>query len=191
MKVRQLFKFIFCLLFMVTSCSKSDLEKISEYAQIVEKKDAQTLLDDLYIGADGDIASLGRILNASPSSINRIRKGDTVPTSKFEERIKEVSIYYVQNDQSFSKLRSVLDDEYAWYEIILDFPSHNPFWFWGINIVLILLLAFLTVIFIWPLLIEILIFLVAYICLLIFSPSKDVKYDKYIKTINPAVEQVI
>lgn len=177
------------LLFSI-SCS-SDEEKRAEFAQMVEKKDAQTLLDDLYLASDGDIVALGRILNASPSSISRIRKGETMPTYKFEERIKEVSVFYVQNDKSFSKLRSVLDDEYGWYDAVLDFPSHHPWWFWGINVVLMILMAFLAAIIIWFFLGEIVLFLVVWLCSLIFSPSKEITDDKYLNTIDPAIEQIL
>ena len=107
---------------------------------------------------------------------------------KFAERVKEVSIYYMQNDQSFSKLRSILDSEYEWYDSVLDFPSHHPYWFWSINIVLILLLAFIAIIVIWPILLELLLFLIVWICSLICSPSA--MEDKYVDTINPVIEQL-
>lgn len=200
------------LLFSI-SCS-SDEEKRAEFAQMVEKKDAQTLLDDLYLASDGDIVALGRILNASPSSISRIRKGETMPTYKFEERIKEVSVFYVQNDKSFSKLRSVLDDEYGWYDAVLDFPGHYLWWFLGGNLVLLVIFIFFSpekfvVLFeddffeeiaevskvfevaIGILIGEIVLFLVAWLCLLIFSPSKEITDDKYLNTIDPAIEQVL
>lgn len=177
------------LLFSI-SCS-SDEEKRAEFAQMVEKKDAQTLLDDLYLASDGDIVALGRILNASPSSISRIRNGDTMPTYKFEERIKEVSVFYVQNDKSFSKLRSVLDDEYGWYDAVLDFPSHHPWWFWGINIAFMLVFLFAFMLICWGYIVEILVFIIAWLCSLIFSPSKEITDDKYLNTIDPAIEQVL
>ena len=126
----------------ITSCSGDDSEKRIEFAKIVESRTSQDLLNDLYVGSDADIEAIARIMNVTPSSIERIRKGETDPTVQFEERIHEVSVYYMQNDQSFSKLQSVIDPEYGWYDSILNFPSHHPWWFWSINIILLLILAF-------------------------------------------------
>ena len=159
-----------------------------EYAKIVESRTCQDLLNDLYIGSDANTEAIARIMNVTPSSIERIRKGETEPTDQFEERIHEVSIYYMQNGQKFSKLQSAVDPEYGWYDSILNFPSHHPWWFWTINIILLLLLAFVAVIAIWPILIEILIFLIAWIISLIFSPGTI--EDKYVDSINPTIEQV-
>ena len=173
---------------MFFSACTSDAERQAEIAKIVESRSTVDLLNDLYIGSDGDIEALARVLNATPSSIERLRKEMSTPTNKFAERVKEVSIYYMQNDQSFSKLRSILDSEYEWYDSVLDFPSHHPYWFWSINIVLILLLAFIAIIVIWPILLELLLFLIVWICSLICSPSA--MEDKYVDTINPVIEQL-
>ena len=124
------------------SCSSDDVDedaKRREFAQIVENRSAKDLLNDLYVGSDGDIQSLARMLNVTPSSIERIRKGETEPTDKFDKRIKDVSVYYFQNEQSYSKLRSVLDEEWSWYETILYLPNHYPWWFWDVTIGLFLL----------------------------------------------------
>ena len=59
------------------SCSSDDVDedaKRREFAQIVENRSAKDLLNDLYVGSDGDIQSLARMLNVTPSSIERIRK---------------------------------------------------------------------------------------------------------------------
>ena len=185
--------YVIVLLFStgMASCSKNDSEnseKRIEYAKIVESRSTQDLLNDLYVGSDADVEAIARIMNVTPSSIERIRNGETDPTDQFEERIHEVSVYYMQNDQSFSKLRSVVDPEYGWYDSVLNFPSHHPWWFWGGNIVLLLILAFAALVAIWPILIEMLIFLVAWIASLICSP--DAIQDNYIDSINPTIEQV-
>lgn len=173
----------------LSSCTNDDSEKRVEYAKIVESRTSQDLLNDLYVGSDADVEAIARIMNVTPSSIERIRKGETEPTDQFEERIHEVSVYYMQNDQSFSKLKSVLDPEYGWYDSILYFPSHHPWWFWSINILLLLLLAFATLIAIWPILLEMLIFLIAWIASLVCSP--DAIHDSFVDSINPAIEQII
>jgi hypothetical protein len=179
------------ILLSLQGCSYAETKEATrrvEYTQIVEKKSAIDAMNELYVAADGDIESLARILQTTPSVINRIRQGETLPTMDFEEKYKEILVYYNLNDRSFSKLQSALDDEYSWYNSVLNFPSHHPWWFWSINIVLILILAFAALIAIWPILLELLIFLIAWIFLLIYSPSP--MEDRYTDSINPIMEQI-
>jgi hypothetical protein len=164
----------------------------------VENRSAKDLLNDLYVGSDGDIQSLSRMFNVTPSSIERIRKGETEPTDKFDNRIKEVSIYYFQNEQSYSKLRSILDEEWSWYDSIWYFPSHRSKLFWGIVIGLILVIlvcgmieelesiALGTLCFIF-----IVTALYIFIWILLFFVSPEDVEDKYKETINPTIERVI
>lgn len=179
------------ILLSLQGCSYAETKEANrrvEYTQIVEKKSAIDAMNELYVAADGDIESLARILQTTPSVINRIRQGETLPTMDFEDKYKEILVYYNLNDRSFSKLQSALDDEYSWYNSVLNFPSHHPWWFWSINIVLILILAFAPLIAIWPILLELLIFLIAWIFLLIYSPSP--MEDRYTDSINPIMEQI-
>ena len=44
------------------SCGSDDAEKRVEIAKIVESRDAKDLLNDLYIGSDGDVETLARLL---------------------------------------------------------------------------------------------------------------------------------
>lgn len=179
------------VLLVLQGCSseRKEAARRAEYTQIVEQKSAIDAMNDLFVAADGDVESLARILQTTPSVINRIRKGETTPTLIFEEQYKEVLIYYNINGRSFSKLRSALDDEYGWYDSILNFPTHHPWWFWSVNIILILLLAFIALIAIWPILAELLIFLIAWIAMLICSPGQ--MEDKYTDSINPVMEQLL
>lgn len=178
--------------FFAQGCSSSEVNEAArraEYTQIVEKKSAVDAMNELYVASDGDIESLARMLQTTPSVINRIRQGETSPTLDFEEKFKEVLVYYNLNGRSFSKLQSALDNEYGWYDSVLNFPSHHPWWFWGINIFLILILAFAAIIAIWPILLELLIFLIAWIAMLICSPGQ--MEDRYIDSINPVMEQIL
>lgn len=182
-----------------SSCSSSDeAENRIEAAKVVESRSNEDLLNDLYLASDGDIESLSRILQVTPSSINRLRNGKTVATAKFEEKVKTVAIYYYQNDRKFSLLQSALDEEYGWYDSILNFPSHHPWIFWIVNIVLLLIFVFpiiipviwpIFVIAIWSILAEMLIFLIAWIVSLICAPNQMT--DKFTNTINPTIEQVL
>lgn len=168
------------------SCSNNGNENRSEFAVIAESRSTIDMLNDLYIGSDADTEAISRILKVTPSSIERIRSGETIPSEQFEGRVRAVYTYYIQNDQSFAKLRNLLDSEFKWYDSVLKFPTIHPWWFWGINIILLLILAFVALDAIWPILIEMLIFLIAWIASLVCSP--DAIVDNYVDTINPAVE---
>ena len=194
MKSKVLYIVIIALCTMfVSSCSEDESEKRIEFAKIVESRTSQDLLNDLYVGSDADLEAIARIMNVTPSSIERIRNGETEPTAQFEERIREVSLYYMQNDQSFTKLQSVLDPEYGWYDIFLNAPSHHPWWFWGINIGLLVLSALFFI----PsvaiagglgLLLELLFYCVVWIAAWICTP--DTIQDSYVDSINPTIEQI-
>ena len=181
-----------------SSCSSSnEAENRIEAAKVVESRSNEDLLNDLYLASDGDIESLSRILQVTPSSINRLRNGKTIATAKFEEKVKTVAIYYYQNDRKFSLLQSALDEEYGWYDSILNFPSHHPWIFWIVNIVLLLIFVSSIILIIWPILLiaiwsslaEMLIFLIAWIVSLICAPNQMT--DKFTNTINPTIEQVL
>ena len=118
LKILMMFSFMGLLL----SCSLNE-EKRAEFAQIVESGNCESLLNYLYLGCDGDIEALARVLRATPSSIERLRKGETKPTPAFEERVKLASTYYVQNGQDFNELQSILDDEYNWFKNIFSTPD--------------------------------------------------------------------
>lgn len=183
---------MFVVVIIAQGCSSSDANEAArraEYTQIVEKKSAVDAMNELYVASDGDIESLARMLQTTPSVINRIRRGETSPTLDFEEKFKEVLVFYNLNDRSFSKLQSALDEEYGWYDSILNFPSHHPWWFWSINIILILILAFAALIAIWPILLELLVFLIAWIAMLVCSPNQ--MEDRYTDSINPVMEQIL
>ena len=190
--------FLFCItVITMASCVYpiDDETKREEFVQIANSRTTKELLNDLYLGSEGDVEAIARILKCSPSSIERIRNGQTFATSQFAERITEVSAYYYVNGQSFSKLRAALDDEWAWYEDVLYFPKHHPAWFWTINI--LLLIGVVLVMFFSPglfaieliiILIEGVLILVCWIISLCISP--DMIEDRYTDSINPIIEQV-
>lgn len=185
--------FLIVLTLCNTSCSKNQSidnpKSIVAIEKTVDSQPSIGLLNDLYVGCNGDVETLSRILNVTPSTIKRIRKGTTVPTEQLEDRIREISIVYIQNDKKVSKLRAIADPEYGWYESVLYFPVHHPWIFWIGNIFLIFLIACgdeaagigVTVVFL-----EIILGLIAWIASLICSP--DLVTDSYIDSINPKVE---
>lgn len=178
---------------LFASCSEDTTKRI-EFAKIVESRTSQDLLNDLYLGSDADIEAITRILNVTPSSVERIRKGESYPTVQFEERIYEVSLYYMQNGQSFSKLRAALDPEYAWYDYFMDAPSDLPWLFWGILLTLFLMTWLVSVaeniaiLGSAGLILEFLLYCVVWISCWICSP--DNIQDSYVDTINPTIEQL-
>ena len=190
--------FIFVLVFLLgslslASCSSSDEEKRIEYVSIVEQRSSVDLMNDLWVAADGDVEALARILQITPSSIERIRKGETVPTDVFEEKLRDVAVYYYVHDKSFKALRSALDGEYSWYDTMLYSFSLHPWWFWGANIVLGIIVSIClgegqeeTAGYLF--LAELVVFIIAWICSLIFSP--DAMQDRYKDSINPVIEQI-
>ena len=71
---------LMCIMSMtLTSCS-TDPEKRAEAAKIVEARSTQDLLNDLYLASDNDTESLARILQVTPSSIERLLNGKSDPT---------------------------------------------------------------------------------------------------------------
>ena len=176
---------LFGLVSVLTSCND---DKREEYVKVAESRSTSDLLNDLYVGSEGDVEAMARILNCTPSSIERIRKGETSATSQFAERVVDVSVYYYVNGQSFSKLRAALDDEWKWYNDVLYFPKHHAVWFWAITIALFLGLAIFAPVFVWPLLLELVLFFICWIIALICSPNA--MQDRYQETINPTVEQI-
>lgn len=194
-KSRNVVYTIVLLLFstLFASCAQDSSKRI-EFAKIVESRTSQDLLNDLYLGSDADIEAIARILNVTPSSVERIRKGESYPTVQFEERIYEVSLYYMQNGQSFSKLRAALDPEYAWYDYFMDAPSDHPWLFWGITLTLFVLtglvgeLESVAIVASVCMIIEFLLYCVVWISCWICSP--DNIQDSYVDTINPTIEQL-
>lgn len=179
--------FFAMLSFLFTSCL-SDEEKNAKFTQIAESRTTQQLLQDLLIGSDDDVQAISRILHCTPSSIERIIRGETVATTDFAERVVEVSVYYNKNHQSFVKLRAEFDSEFKWYNKVISFPKLHPGWFWVVNIALFLGLAFAALVFVWPLLLELLFFLLCWLISLVGGPGE--MEDRYENSVNPLVEQV-
>lgn len=181
------------LVSVLTSCDND--KKREEYVKVAESRSTSDLLNDLYVGSEGDVEAMARILNCTPSSIERIRNEETVATSQFAERVVDVSVYYYVNGQSFSKLRAALDDEWKWYNDVLYFPKHHAFWFWTINILLLIGVGLVMLyapgviaIELITILLEGILIFICWIIMLICSPG-DMP-DRYQDTINPTVEQI-
>lgn len=199
MKLKTSFFLVFIMIVTVTclcSCSKENKEqrKRAEATKIIEGRSCKDLLNDLYLSADGDEEALARVLNVTPSAIERLREGTTRPSSQFEDRVKDVAIYYQMNGKSFYRLRSNFDPK--WKPIIDTIgclPKYNPVFYWFILILLVGGVVFcLTVWFYrtWPVFaISATVWILLWLLSLALSPSK--MKDPYVDTINPAIEQVI
>lgn len=184
------------LVFCVSSCSSSSSQerKRAEAAKIIQNKDCGDLLNDLYLAADGDEQSLARILNVTPSVIHRVRNGETKPSIEFEDRIREVSVFYYVNAKNFYRLRSDLDPKWKpIIDTIGHLPKYNPMLFWFILLLLVGGIVFCLKVWFyqsWKLFaLAVAIYLFIWLLSVIFAPrAMD---DPYVDTINPVVEQVI
>ena len=104
------------------SCGSNEAEeaeKRTEITQIIDGMSTKDVLNQLYIFSGGDTEALARILLCTPSSIDRIRKGETTATPEFSKRIKEVLSYASIEGGDFEDLRQALDSEYSWYYYLL------------------------------------------------------------------------
>jgi transcriptional regulator with XRE-family HTH domain len=184
------------LVFCVSSCSSSSSQerKRAEAAKIIQNKDCGDLLNDLYLAADGDEQSLARILNVTPSVINRVRNGETKPSIEFEDRIREVSVFYYVNAKNFYRLRSDLDPKWKpIIDTIGHLPKYNPVLFWFILLLLVGGIVFCLKVWFyqsWKLFaLAVAIYLFIWLLSVLFAPRA--MNDPYVDTINPVVEQVI
>lgn len=184
------------LVFCVSSCSSSSSQerKRAEAAKIIQNKDCGDLLNDLYLAADGDEQSLARILNVTPSVINRVRNGETKPSIEFEDRIREVSVFYYVNAKNFYRLRSDLDPKWKpIIDTIGHLPKYNPVLFWFILLLFVGGIVFCLKVWFyqsWKLFaLAVAIYLFIWLLSVIFAPRA--MNDPYVDTINPVVEQVI
>ena len=199
--VLRMFRICVYILAVVTtisliSCGDNEAEKAekrAEFAQIIDNKSSKDLLNELYIASDGDSESLARILQCTPSSIERLRKGESFPTPEFSTRIKDVLTYYAVEGKSFAKLRQALDDKYRWYEYIMDYPSVHRTGF----IVCIIISAILAFIGLFLALIPAAIVLACWtiygilvVCFLAWGACFPIGKmpDTYIDSINPNIE---
>ena len=179
-------------LLLVSSCRSNDAEearKRSEFAQIIDERSSKDVLNELYIASDGDTEALARILQVTPSSVERLRKGETYPTDAFRDRLKEVATYYAQHDKSFRELRSALDSEYKWYDGIKDYPFKHVMAFVIVLIILIILVSFVSADILWLMLLAALVWGVSVALSWMFSP--DAMKDSYTESINPNIEVLV
>lgn len=179
-------------LLLVSSCRSNDAEearKRSEFAQIIDERSSKDVLNELYIASDGDTEALARILQVTPSSVERLRKGETYPTDAFRDRLKEVATYYAQHDKSFRELRSALDSEYKWYDEIKDYPFKHVMAFVIVLIILIILVSFVSADILWLMLLAALVWGVSVALSWMFSP--DAMKDSYTESINPNIEVLV
>ena len=68
------------------SCGSNEAEeaeKRTEITQIIDGMSTKDVLNQLYIFSEGDTEALARILLCTPSSIDRIRKGETTATPEY------------------------------------------------------------------------------------------------------------
>lgn len=197
MKIFKYCSLILGLVGLFSSCAENDEQKRIEITKIIESRDCAELVNDLYLASKGDDESIARMLNVTPSVVNRIRTNETKASPMLEKNIRDVSVYFQLSSENYLKLRSELDPKWRFIDTIGHLPSVHPKLFWGILILLILCLAFVLVIwfwFAWPIFLSALLAYLAVIFVFwiissVFTPKA--MDDPYVESINPVVEQII
>lgn len=123
-----------CTLWLFVSCKpKLNPEVIDLQVKTVESVPITEAMDLLLIEAENDVELLCRILKCAPSTYNRLRKGESAPTSMAETEIRELLKNTYKNgddylhktdpeDRWFEKLRRFVDSIMIW-QFILVFGS--------------------------------------------------------------------
>ena len=124
--VKKLLTVTFCIICALGCSNENQMSKKNE----IENSSTQKLLKYLYEGSDGDLESLSRVLNVTSSELSGMIEENVNPSIQFRERIKEVSIYYSQNKESYARLCKKYDYEWKWYDSLIHWPALNPWSFW-------------------------------------------------------------
>lgn len=187
--MNRILLFTFLFLSLLSCSNDTSEEQRIEATKIVEARSTKDLLDNLYLASGSDYETLSRILKASPSSLERLRKGETEATEAFSQNVKNAAIYYYTSydasEYSFTMLRSEMDSEYGICDSILNFPSHYTFLFVLIIGILFCYWAFVDLLGgFWA----IALFGGVFLCAWFFQSSPDPAIDEYNDYINPVVE---
>ena len=149
MKIRNFFLLNVTLLFFsfsLISCSgDDDKEANSGESQTLQYTACAKQLIEIIDGDTARIMPMARMLDSTPDSVAYIMKNQLLPDENLSQRINTLYTDYIDNGESFKRLRNDHDSEYRWYEYVLDYPWLHPWWFWiGVIIdVLIIILMFI------------------------------------------------
>lgn len=132
-KIREMKNLMYLIAtgFLCASCSffHKNMEEVNATS-------AKEIMSVLYESTDGDVEALSRVLNVPLTNIDSVRNGQIKPSADEESQLRAVYLFYENNGQSFSKVRSQYDKEWNWWDDVCHFPIHHPYWFWGIIVVL-------------------------------------------------------
>lgn len=132
-KIREMKNLMYLIAtgFLCASCSffHKNMEEVNATS-------AKEIMSVLYESTDGDVEALSRVLNVPLTNIDSVRNGQINPSADEESQLRAVYLFYENNGQSFSKVRSQYDKEWNWWDDVYHFPIHHPYWFWGIIVVL-------------------------------------------------------
>lgn len=121
---------------LITSCSNEELN-ISEKSLLIEKENSltsQEKIRDLLLVTKGNYEQLACIFNCSPSSLKRLKDGDTFATQEAELEISKHYNYFIVNENSIDNFKADCIS-YKWYNHVKIFMSN--WWFWlGVIIIL-------------------------------------------------------
>jgi hypothetical protein len=137
---KKLILLISAFLFFMFSCSNED-KRTSLIFEKLESMTGREMLRDLLIQNDNDIEQLSRIFECSPSSLDRILKGNSLPTpeaiSQFKNILTETTIIKNKNFNELDPLKK------SWYEKIPLLPDNH---YAKIGILIFLCLLFIGIV---------------------------------------------
>lgn len=128
----------FAVALMLFSCSDDEFNS-SKQALLIEKENSltsQEKIRELLLKTEGDFEQLACIFNNSPSSIKRLKNGETFATTEAEIEISKHYNYFIVKENSIEDFKADCIS-YKWYNYAKTFMSN--WWFWGILLILTIL----------------------------------------------------
>jgi hypothetical protein len=136
--MKALHYFIILLSFgLITSCGGDDTLSESEQSILIEKENtltAQEKIRELLLITKGNYGQLACILNCSPSTLKRLKDGETFATPEAEVEINKHYNYFIVKKNSLENFKADCAS-YKWYNHVKSFMSN--WWFW-LAVILIL-----------------------------------------------------
>lgn len=129
----------FAVALMLFSCS-DDEYNTSKQVLLTEKESsltAQEKIRELLLKTEGDYEQLACIFNNSPSSIKRLKNGETFATPEAEIEISKHYNYFIVKENGIKDFKADCIS-YKWYNYIKTFMSN--WWFWVLAFIVIFIL---------------------------------------------------
>lgn len=129
---------LFAITILLFSCSDDEFNSTKK-SILIEKESsltAQEKIRELLLKTEGDYEQLACIFNNSPSSIKRLKNGETFATPEAEIEINKHYNYFIVKENSIEDFKADCIS-YKWYNHTKSFMSN--WWFWGVFVILIII----------------------------------------------------